>query len=470
MSADELCFAPAHELARMIRDREISAEELMRLHLDRIDRVNPAVNALVTLVPESALAAAREVDARLARRESLGPLAGLPVAHKDLAVTRGIRTTFGSPIFKDFLPDVDAVIVERYRKAGAITLGKSNTPEFGAGSQTFNPLFGATRNPYDPTRTCGGSSGGAAAALASGLVPLADGSDLGGSLRNPASFCNVAGLRPSAGRIPNWPSYSAWFPLAVLGPMARTVQDIALQLSALAGPDPRAPLSIAEAPDQFSRALGRNFKGARVAFSRTLGGLPFEPEVLRVTAQALPVLEDLGCMVEEATPDLSGADEIFRTLRAWNFELSYGALLKTRRHLMKDTVVWNIEEGASLSGPQVGAAEARRTQLFHRMREFMDNYDFLVAPVVQVLPFDVNIPYPTEINGAAMSTYVDWMKSCYHVTVTGAPALSVPCGFSSNGLPVGVQIIGRHQDDWGVLQLGHAFEEASACWKRRPPL
>jgi amidase len=252
--------------------------------------------------------------------------------------------------------------------------------------------------------------------------------------------------------------------------MARTVQDIALQLSALAGPDPRAPLSIAEGPDQFSRPLARNFKGARVAFSRTLGGLPFEPEVLRVTAQALPVLEDLGCVVEEATPDLSGADEIFRTLRAWNFELSYGALLKTKRHLMKDTVIWNIEEGAALSGSQVGAAEARRTQLFHRMREFMDNYDFLVAPVVQVLPFDVNIPYPTEINGAAMSTYVDWMKSCYHVTVTGAPALSVPCGFSSNGLPVGVQIIGRHQDDWGVLQLGHAFEEATACWKRRPPL
>jgi amidase len=470
MSDDELCFVPAHELARMIRDREISAEELMRIHLDRIDRVNPAVNALVTLVPDSALAAAREVDARLTRGEAVGPLAGLPVAHKDLAVTRGIRTTFGSPIFKDFIPDVDAVIVERYRQAGAITLCKSNTPEFGAGSQTFNPVFGATRNPYDPTRTCGGSSGGAAAALASGLVPLADGSDLGGSLRNPASFCNVAGLRPSAGRIPNWPSYSAWFPLAVMGPMARTVQDIALQLSALAGPDPRAPLSIAEGPDQFSRPLARNFKGARVAFSRTLGGLPFEPEVLRVTAQALPVLEDLGCVVEEATPDLSGADEIFRTLRAWNFELSYGALLKTKRHLMKDTVIWNIEEGAALSGSQVGAAEARRTQLFHRMREFMDNYDFLVAPVVQVLPFDVNIPYPTEINGAAMSTYVDWMKSCYHVTVTGAPALSVPCGFSSNGLPVGVQIIGRHQDDWGVLQLGHAFEEATACWKRRPPL
>jgi amidase len=438
VNADDWCFFPAHELLRLIRTRKISAQELTRAYLSRIERVNPTINAIVTLLPEQALTVAMAIDKRIARGDPVGSLAGLPVAHKDLTQTKGIRTTFGSPIFKDFVPDVDAVIVQRYREADAITLGKTNTPEFGAGSQTFNPVFGA------------------------------DGTDLGGSLRNPASFCNVVGLRPSAGRIPQWPLHAAWFALAVAGPMARTVQDIALQMSALAGPDPRSPISIDQSPALFTQSLARNWKGVRVAFSPDLGGLPMEPEALRASRSAVAILEGLGCVVEEACPDLTDADEIFHTLRAWYFELAYGALLKTHRHLMKDTVIWNIEQGARLSGPQVAAAEQRRTQLFHRMREFMDNYDFLVAPVVQVLPFDVSTPYPAEINGTAMSSYVDWMKSCSRITVTGAPALAVPGGFSSSGLPVGVQIIGRHWDDWGVLQLGHAFEEATGFWKRRP--
>ena len=411
MNSEEICFLPAREQARRIRVRDLSAVEVMDAHIAQIERVNPAVNAIVTFLPEMGREGARAVDAALARGEDPGPLAGLPVAHKDLFTTRGIRTTFGSPIFTDFVPDVDAIVVERLRKAGAITIGKTNTPEFGAGSQTFNPVFGATRNPYDLALTCGGSSGGAAAALASGLLPIADGSDLGGSLRNPASFCNVVGLRPSAGRVPNWPSFSGWFHMAVAGPMARTVQDVALMLSAIAGPDARAPISLQDAGPVFSRSLERDFTGARIAWSADLGGLPVEPEVTQVMETQRKTFTDLGCIVEEASPDLRDADEIFGVMRAWNFELSFGHLLKTKRHLMKDTVIWNIEEGARLTGPQVGAAEVKRTQLFHRMHEFMEKYDFLIAPVAQVLPFDVDVPYVTRINDVELDTYIDWMRS-----------------------------------------------------------
>jgi amidase len=470
MSLPELCFLAATELARRIRRREVSCEEVMRAHIDQIERVNPVVNAIVTFVPEQALASAREADAALARRQAPAPapLYGLPVAHKDLVLTKGIRTTFGSPLFRDFLPEMDALIVERLKAGGAITLGKTNTPEFGAGSQTFNTVFGATRNPYDPSKTCGGSSGGAAVALACGMVPIADGSDLGGSLRNPASFCNVAGFRPSAGRVPSWPVYNAWYPLSVVGPMARTVQDLALQLTAIAGPDPRAPISIAEPGSVFAQPLERDFKGMRLAWSRDLGGLPVDPKVTAVLEAQRQVFEDLGMIVEDAQPDLAGADEVFKVLRAYNFELSYGTLLAAKRDQMKDTVVWNIEQGAQLTGPQIGRAELKRTELYHRVREFMDQYAFLAAPVVQVLPFDVNQPWVTEINGQRMHTYVDWMQSCYFISVTGLPAISVPCGFSAEGLPVGLQIVGRHQNDFGVLQLAHAFERQTGFWQTRP--
>ena len=468
MNADEICFLPAGELVRHIHARELSALEVMDAHLAQTERVNPAVNAIVTYLPELGRSGAQAVDAALARGDDPGPLAGLPVAHKDLAVTRGIRTTFGSPIYRDFVPDVDAIIVERLKRAGAVTFGKTNTPEFGAGSQTFNPVFGATRNPYDLSKTCGGSSGGAAVALACGMAPIADGSDLGGSLRNPASFCNVVGMRPSAGRVPNWPGFSAWFPLSVVGPMARTVPDTALMLSAIAGPDPRSPISLQEPGSSFARPLARDFKGTRIAWSPDLGGLPVEQEVAEALNAQRRVFADLGCLVVDATPDLSDADEIFRVMRAWNFELCYGQLLKSRRGLMKDTLIWNIEEGARLTGPQLGAAESKRTQLFHRMREFMDDHDFLVAPVAQVLPFDIDVPYVTEINGIRMESYIDWMRSCYYITVTGSPAISVPCGFSRTGLPVGLQIVGRYRDDFGVLQIAHAFEQATGFWKRRP--
>jgi amidase len=453
-----------------MRARELSAVEVMQAHLAQIERVNPHVNAIVTLLPERALARAEAADAALARGDEVGPLHGLPIAHKDLVATAGIRTTSGSPIYNDRVPDYDALIVERLRAAGAIAIGKTNVPEFGAGSQTFNPVFGATRNPYDLAKTCGGSSGGAAVALACGMIPIADGSDMGGSLRNPAGYCNVVGLRPAPGRVPSWPSDSLWSPLSVHGPMARTVADVALMLSAIAGPDSRAPLSIAAPGARFAAPLERNFTGVRLAWSRDLGGLPVDARVTAAIDAQRHVFGALGCVVDDAEPDWSGADEAFKTLRALSFELAYSELLDTHRDQLKDTVIWNTEAGRRLTGSQIAAAEWAQTELYQRLHTFMQRYEFLVLPVSQVPPFDIDQPYVDVIDGVKLETYIDWMRSCYYVSATGLPAISVPCGFTPEGLPVGVQIVGRHQDDWGVLQLAHAFEQATGFWKRRPPL
>ncbi|HJN43363.1 MAG: amidase [Acidobacteria bacterium] len=464
----ELCDLTARELARLIHGKEVSAREVMTAHLARIDRVNPAVNAIVTLLPEAALEAADTADVALARGDDLGPLHGLPIAHKDLFVTAGIRTTFGSLAFRDHVPDETALIVERERQAGAITIGKTNTPELGAGSQTFNEVFGATRNPYDLTKTCGGSSGGAAVALATGMLPIADGSDLGGSLRNPASFCNVVGLRASPGRVPRWPSPAPWFPFNIHGPMARTVGDAALLLDAVAGPDPVAPLSLGIPATRFASALDRDFDRTRVAWSPDLGGLPVETAVTSVLDRQRTTFESLGCFTEDAHPDLSDSDDIFTTWRAWYYDLAFAPLLVHHRHLLKDTVIWNIEAGQALTGSQVADAERKRAALYHRVRRFMERYEFLLLPVTQVVPFDVEQPYVTRINDEELPTYLDWMKSCYQVSVTGLPAVSVPCGFTDSGLPVGLQIVGRPYDELGVLQLANAFEQATGFWKRRP--
>jgi amidase len=463
-----LCFLPATELLQLLHKKEISAREVLSVHLAQIERVNPRVNAIVTLVAEQALEEAHRMDESIARGETAGPLHGLPIAHKDLQPTRGIRTTYGSPIYRDFVPDADSLVVERLKGAGAITIGKTNVPEFGAGSQTFNPVFGATRNPYDLSKTSGGSSGGAAAALACGFMPIADGSDMGGSLRNPANFCNVVGLRPSPGRVPSWPVELGWFTLAVNGPMARTVSDVALLLSVLSGPDPRSPISLSDPGSMFGHHLERDFKGTRVAWLDL--GLPYEPEVKQAVDSTRMIFESLGCVVEEAEPDFSDADEIFKTWRAWDFEVGLAEEYQNHRDQLKDTVIWNIEQGLPLTGPYLARMEIKRTQLFHRLREFMQRYEFLILPVSQVLPFDVNQPYPTEINGEQMLTYIDWMKSCYYISTVGHPALSVPGGFTPSGLPVGVQIVGRHHDDWGVLQLGFAFEQATTHWKRHPEI
>jgi amidase len=466
----EICSLTATEIARRIRAKEVSAVEVMEAHLARIDRLNKEVNAVVTLLPERAMDGARTADDILARGLPLGPLHGLPLAHKDLVSTKGIRTTYGSLVYKDFVPDHDALIVERLRAAGAIAVGKTNTPEFGAGSQTYNEVFGETLNPYDTTKTCGGSSGGAAVALACRMLPLADGSDLGGSLRNPASFCNVVGFRPSPGRVPAWPSLAAWFPFSVEGPMARTVDDVALMLSAMAGPDPRSPVSLSEPGASFARPPERDFGGVRIAWSRDLGGVPVDPRITEALEKQRGVFDSLGCVVVEGEPDFSDADEIFLVWRAWYFELSYGEVLEEHRNELKETVVWNIEEGQRLTGPQIGRAERKRSELYHRVRKFMEAHEFLVLPVAQVPPFDVKQRYVTEINGVRMKNYIEWMKSCYYITVTGHPAISVPCGFTPEGLPVGIQIVGRHRDDLGVLQLARAFERATGFWKQRPPV
>ncbi len=386
----------------------------------------------------------------MAHGEPTGSLHGVPIAHKDLVATAGIRTTSGSPVFAETVPDADDLLVERARAAGAIVLGKTNTPEFGAGSQTFNPVFGATRNPYDLTKTCGGSSGGAAVALACGMVPIADGSDLGGSLRNPASFCNVVGFRPTPGRVPSWPSSNAWQDLSVEGPMARTVEDVAVLLSVLAGPDPRVPISLVEPGDGFAPPLDTDLGRPLVAWAPAADGvMPFDPRIPEVIDGARGVFESLGCRTDDAFPDLRGAREVFLTLRAHMYAGDLGELLEEHRRDIKPTVVWNIEQGLGLTGTDLARAERTRTELVERAATFFARFDFLVMPVTQVLPFDVRVEYPSEIEGVAMPTYLDWMESCWCITVLGSPAISVPCGFTHDGLPVGLQIVGRRGDDLG---------------------
>ena len=469
-SDSEIVFAPARELVRRLTEREFSAEELMNRFLSRIEEVNPAVNAIVTLLPDAALDGARAADAALARGEPPGPLHGLPIAVKDLTVTRGIRTTFGSSIYRDFVPDEDTLYVERLRAAGAIIVGKTNTPEFGAGSQTFNPVFGATRNPYATGRTCGGSSGGAAVAVACGMLPVADGTDMGGSLRNPASWSNVVGFRTSPGRVPVWPRNMLYNPLGVAGPIARHVTDAALLLSAMAGPDPRVPLSIEEPGARFREPLERDFAGVRVAWSPTLGGYPMDPAVVEVCGAAAARFAELGCTVEESDPDLRDADEIFQTLRAFSFAMAHEAHLRDHRDKMKDTLVWNVEKGLALGAMEVAHAEAKRAALLDRVVEFFGRFDYLVCPTTQVPPFPVETDWVREIDGVKLETYIDWMAACYAVTVTGCPSISVPAGFTRDGLPVGIQIVAPPKCDFEALQLAHAYEGVHDFAARRPPL
>ena len=465
-----VCFMSTVEMARLIRAKKLSAREALAEHVKQIERVNPKVNAIVTLVPELATAAAAKADEMQARKETLGPLHGLPVAHKDLLETNGIRTTFGSPLYKDNIPTVDDIVVERIRRAGAITIGKTNTPEFGAGSQTFNTVFGATHNPYDLTKTCGGSSGGAAVALACGMTPVATGSDTGGSLRNPAAFCNVVGFRPSIGRVPNPNAAFAWSTLSTSGCLGRSVADLALVLSTIAGPDSKAPLSINEPGERFARPLDRSFKGVRVAWFKDLGGIPFDPRVRAVVDGHRKTFEALGCIVEQAEPDFALAEISFRVLRAWGSANTYGARLREHPEAFKDTLTGEIEEGLLLTGMEVARAETAHGQLWRRFQAFLEKYEYFVLPTTQLPAFDVNTPYPTEIAGVKFDNYIDWMKSCWYISATGNPAASVPGGFTPEGLPVGVQIVGRNKEDFSVLQMAHAFEQATGFGKKRPSI
>jgi amidase len=469
--SDDLCFRPATELAAMLRTRQISARELLDAHLDRIAAVDPSVNAIVTLDASGARAAADAADAALAAGEDVGPLHGLPVAHKDTHATGGMRTTWGSPLHADTVPLRDELVVARYREAGAVRLGKTNVPEFAAGSHTFNPLFGATHNPYRYGLSAGGSSGGAAAALAAGMVPLAEGSDMGGSLRNPAAFCNVVGLRPTPGRVPTWPAAMAWSQLSVQGPMGRTVADVALQLSVLAGPDPRVPISLGDDGAAFAAPLPERLDGLRVAWAPDLGGrVTVDPAITAVLGASLPVFESLGAAVEEDCPRLDGADEVFGTLRAWLFDAAYSELGRRHPDKVKESIRWNAEQGAKLTGSELARAEAAHTKLYERMVAFFERFDVLIAPTTQVLPFPVEIEYPTEIAGVHQENYLEWMRSCTVISATGCPALSVPGGFTPDGLPVGLQIIAAPRAERTLLEVGHAFEQATRFGDRRPPL
>jgi amidase len=472
MSDRDLCFTPATELVRLYRARRVSPLEVMEAVLARIDALNPTLNAYVTLARESALAGARTATAALKRRATLPPLHGVPVSIKDLTETKGIRTTKGSKIFEHTVPEEDALIVQRLKAAGAIVVGKTNTPEFGAGGNTFNAVFGATRNPWNPALTCGGSSGGAAVALATGMGPLAQGSDTGGSLRTPAAYCGVVGFRTSPGLVPYYPKAIAWDSIGVTGPMARTVADTALMLSVVAGPDDRAPLSYEVDTREFVRAARPgSIRGWRVAWTPDLNGLiPVDDEVARVAEAATRVLRSLGARVESACPDFSEVNEIVLGTRGLNFVTNYAQHLERWREQMQKGLVWNIEQGLALTPTQIGRAEKLRTELWQRVRAFMETRDLLILPTVAMPPFPVEQRYPTEINGKALDNYTQWFFLTYGITVTALPVISVPCGFTKSGLPVGLQIVGRRRQEAAVLRAAAAFEAAAPWADRIPPV
>jgi len=472
MKDRDLTFTAATELARLYRARKVSPLEVTEAVLARIDALNPTLNAYVTVARESALQAARAATAALKRRAALRPLHGIPVSIKDLTETQGIRTTKGSRIYEHYVPDEDALIVQRLKAAGAIVVGKTNTPEFGAGGNTFNAVFGATRNPWNPALTCGGSSGGAAVALATGMGPLAQGSDLGGSLRTPAAFCGVVGFRTTPGLVPVYPRELAWDSLSVSGPMARTVADTALMLSVIAGPDDRAPLSYDVDTREFLRAVrAPSVKGWRVAWTPELPGIiPVDAEVGRVAERATRIFKALGARVETACPDFSGVNEIVLATRGLSMVALHADKLPRWRDQMQKGLVWNIEQGLRLTPEAIGRGEKLRTALWHRLRVFMEAHDLLILPTVAVPPFPVEQPYPTEINGKPLENYTQWFFLTYGITLTGLPAISVPCGFTRGGLPVGLQIVGRRRQEAAVLRAAAAFEAAAPWTDKLPPL
>jgi amidase len=467
----DLCFMSARELATLVHSRKLSAREVMAAHLGQMNRLNPKINAIVaTLDDDKCLALAEEADRRIARRERVGPLHGIPIAFKDLEPAVGFPWTRGSPIYKDDMPTEDSVLVERLRKAGALPIGKTNVPEFGMGSHAYNKVYGTTVNPYDLTKSAGGSSGGAGAALATGLLPLADGSDLGGSLRNPGNFNNIVALRPTVGLVPTAPTAMPFLGFLVKGPMARSVGDTAFLLSVMAGSDSRDPGCYPSDPSLFAKPLERSFKGVRVAWCPDLGGLPLDRRVRAVLEAQRKSFEALGCIVEEAWPDLGGADRIFLVVRMWRSWNLLGPLLQEHREQMKPEAVWEVESGSRFSAADIAGAMVQHGELMERMRRFQEKYEFLLCAVNQVPPFDATIEWPKEIEGVKMENYVAWMRSAYWISVTFCPAISVPAGFTAEGLPVGIQIVGRYRDDLGVLQIAQAFEQVTGFGRERPAI
>jgi len=475
MPFSDIVMLDAAGLAGAIRSRQVSCVEVMTQYLDHIDTLNPRVNAIVALQDRASLLAQSDrCDKQLARGEWMGPLHGFPLAVKDLMPVKGIRTTWGSPIFKDFVPEADGIIVERMRKAGAVFIGKTNTPEFGLGSNTYNPVYGVTRNAYDQSRSAGGSSGGAAVSLALRMLPVADGSDFAGSLRNPAGWNNVFGFRTGIGVVPT-DEEDGWFPsMSAVGPMARNVPDLAMLLSVQSGYDARLPLSKAGDPGEFRRSLETDLKGKRIAWSGDFKGyLPFESGVLDVCTNALKVFESMGCIVQEAQPDFP-IDSVWRAwlkLRAWQ---SGGSLLAhyndpATRALLKPEAVFEVESGLKLTAFEISAANDVRTAWYQAMRRFFERYDYLIVPTAQLFPFDANLHWPKEIAGRPMETYHEWMKCVLPITMGGGPALAVPAGFGEHGLPIGIQIAGPIEGELSCLQLAFAYDVATSWPTKRLP-
>ncbi len=471
----KLVMLDAVTLADAIQTRKVSCVEVMTAYLDHIEELNPRVNAIMTIQDRAPLLAqSEERDRQVARGELMGPLHGFPLAVKDLMPVKGIRMTMGSPIFKDFVPDADGIMVERLRKAGAIFIGKTNTSEFGLGSHTYNPVYGPTRNAYDQSRSAGGSSGGAAVALALRMLAVADGSDFGGSLRNPAGWNNVFGFRTSTGLVPT-NAQDGWFPsMSVVGPMARNVPDLAMLLSVQAGYDARSPLSTIGDGCAFQRRLESDLKGKRIAWSGDFQGyLPFEPGVLDVCRSALKVFESMGCSIEEAQPDYS-IDAVWRAwlkLRAWQSGGSLLAYYKdpVKRALLKPEAIFEVESGLKLTAFNISAATEVRTGWYQAVRRFFEKYDYFIVPTAQLFPFDVNLHWPQEIAGKKLETYHEWMKGVLPITMSGCPALAVPAGFSPGGLPIGIQIVGPLHAEVACLQLAYGYDTATSWSTRRLP-
>lgn len=457
----DLMDLTAAELVRLLAAREVSSRELTEAHLARIDERNPAINAIVTVEAEAAMAAAGRADEAAVRGAALGTLHGLPMTHKDTHMVAGMRSTNGSPLFANHIPQDDDLIIARLRAAGVVATGKSNVPEFGAGSHTFNEVFGTTTNPYAPSLSAGGSSGGVTAAVAARIQPLGDGSDMGGSLRIPASFCNVVGFRPSLGVIPVPTPVNAWGWIVRTGPVARTVEDVALFMSAVTGPAEELQLQAPVQAADFAWNTPDDMRGVRVGFTRDFGlGVPVEQEVLDVFDAQLAVFESLGAIVEEASIDFREADRVFGNTRALEFAGGVGPQVERHRELVKPEVIWNVEKGWALDAREILATRAAGTRLQQAVRSYFRKYDLLIAPTSQVLPFDASLRYPRTVRGVASETYLDWMRSACLLSATGLPVIAVPAGFSS-GLPVGIQMAANHHRDPQLLRWAACYEAAT---------
>lgn len=463
----ELYKLTARQMVDLLRTRQVSPLEAIDASAARIEETDGDLNAMPILCVERARDRAKDITHDPGKGAGRGQLYGLPIAVKDLVDVAGVRSTKGSPIYADRIPKESSYSVGILESNGALAIGKSNTPEFGAGANTFNEVFGKTRNPWDTRMTCGGSSGGSAVALASGQVWLATGSDLGGSLRIPASFCSVVGLRPSPGRVPEGPKALPFATLSVDGPMGRTVGDVALMLDAEVGHHPGDPLSYPAPETPYVDAVDNPDVPARIGYTPDLGIAPIAREVEAICAMAVKQFDGLAA-IEEDSIDLHDARDIFQTLRAAQFAANMGPLLEIHRDRLKPEVIWNIEKGLALDRRDIEKAEAARGALFHRVKSFFERYDLLVCPTVSVQPFDVDIRYLTEVDGVRMDNYVDWLLLTFALTLTACPAMSIPCGFTESGLPVGLQLVGPPRGEMPLLSAAALFEEAAGLAAKTP--